>query len=234
MRKAYDALAAALQDHDPKVRHAAAEALGSLSDPAAVEILKTHATGMDMAMRVAAVKGLVALKAPFDPEWLTVVIRGAANVNDQNFHEAIRLIRLYAPNDAKRALAACVKFDDPSPRTSYNMFLLLAIDAGPQGYYSRFYSDPNTDGTPEQIENNRKVLAGLKQWLEKQRHPEPQAAAGRCARHFAACTLLFRCTSPMMANLRTGQSRKMRWACVEKRGRQFEIQASPSFHGNTW
>lgn len=159
-----------MDDPQAIVRHAAAVALGFLGSKEAIQPLRQHLEDKDMGMRVAAVKGLRKLGEPLQVEWLTPVIRATTDLNDQNFHEAIRLIRLSGEEKAARALVSCLKFDDPSPRNSYNMFLILAIEHCPGGpkYYYKFYSNPNTDGTPEQIENNRRILRALKTWLKEQ------------------------------------------------------------------
>ena len=122
-----------------------------------------------MTIRVATARSLQLLGEPLQPEWLTPVLRTSTDINNQNFHEAIRLIRLYGGERAAPALISCLNFDDPSPRNSHNMFLILAIHHSPGGpqYYYKFHSDPNTDGTPEQIEENRKILAELRKWLQE-------------------------------------------------------------------
>ena len=51
-----------------------------------------------------------------------------------------------------------------------NTFLILAIHHSPGGpqYHYKFHSDPNSDGTPEQIEENRRILAALRKWMQEQ------------------------------------------------------------------
>jgi len=141
-----------MEDPKPSVQHAAAIALGPLGYKEAIQPLMKHLKDDDMGMRVAVVKGL-RLLGEFKVEWLTPVIKANTDINDQSFHEAIRLIRLYGGEDAACALVSCLKFVDPSPRNTYNMFLILAIEHSPNGpkYYYQFHSDPNTDGTPEQM-----------------------------------------------------------------------------------
>lgn len=166
-KEAFGVLLAAVQDREPTVRHAAAIALGSLGHKEALQPLMRCLEDQDMGLRVAAAKGLRALGEPLRPEWLVPVIRTVTDLNDQSFHEAIRLIRLYGGEKAASALVSCLDFDDPSPRNSRNMFLILAIHhcpGGPKHYY-RFHSDPNSDGTPEQLNQNRMILAELRMWL---------------------------------------------------------------------
>ena len=166
-RRAFDPLVRAMEDARAEVGEAAAEALGELGHKEALEPLKKRVEGPVMGVRVGASKGLMALGEALQVEWLTPVIKNTTSVNDQNFHESIRLIRLYGKERAAAALISCLNFDDPSLRNSYNFFLMQGIEASPGGpkCFSIYNHDPNVDGTPQQIEENRKVLEALKTWL---------------------------------------------------------------------
>lgn len=168
-RRALEPLVKAMDDPESQVRCAAAEALGALGEKDAIAALKQYLRDPDMAMRVAAVKGLQGLGEPLDVDCLVSVIRGAVSVNDQSFHEAIRLVRLYGGERAARALASCLKFDDASARSSYNVYLILAIEYSPNGkkYYEKYKHDPNQDGTPDEIANNRRILDALESWVKE-------------------------------------------------------------------
>ncbi len=168
-QRALAPLIKSLNDEDVTVRRAAASALGPLGYKKAIRPLRKHTKADDMTIRVATARSLQLLGEPLQPEWLTPVLRTSTDINNQNFHEAIRLIRLYGGERAAPALISCLNFDDPSPKNSHNMFLILAIHHSPGGpqYYYKFHSDPNTDGTPEQIEENRKILAELRKWLQE-------------------------------------------------------------------
>lgn len=167
-RGAFDALLEATHDSGPSVRYSAAEGLGALGYQEAIRPLKNYLEDSDFGMRIAAAKGLHALGEPLDPDWLTPVIRGTKGVNDQKFHEAIRLIRLYGGERAAPALVSCLDFDDPSPGNSRNSFLITAIHYSPDGpkYDDEFYRNPGRDGTPEQIKENSRILGELKEWLK--------------------------------------------------------------------
>ncbi|MCK4627098.1 MAG: HEAT repeat domain-containing protein, partial [Phycisphaerae bacterium] len=170
-RRTTKTLVAALADKDAAVRAAAAEAIGALGDWGQIKTLKACLKDKDMGLRVAAVKGLRALEQPIQVEWLTSVIRSAANLNDQSFHEAIRLIRMYGKDRAAPALVSCLKFEDPSPRNSYNMFLILAIEHSPGGpkYYYKYHSNPDANVNLQHLEENRQILVALKAWLTEQK-----------------------------------------------------------------
>ena len=163
---ALDPLIEALDDSDSAVRQAAAVTLGELGDERATEPLQRRLRHSDRVLRVAAADGLRRLTGKLDPKWLTPVIRETTDINDQTFHESIRLIRVYADTAAAPALIGCLRFDDASLKGHHNFFLILAIHHarnGPDCYY-RWKHDPNIEGTPKQIENNRKILEELKQW----------------------------------------------------------------------
>lgn len=163
---ALDPLIQSLDDAESRVAQAAAVSLGELGDKRATEPLHRKLQHKDRGLRVAAADGLRRLTGKLDPAWLTPVVLDTTDINDQTFHESIRLIRVYAGAAAAPALIGCLRFDEPSPKGHYNFFLILAIhhaEKGPDCYY-RWKHDPNTDGTPEEIENNRKILAELKAW----------------------------------------------------------------------
>ncbi len=170
--KAFEVLKASLVNQDMGVRYIAAEAIGRLGDPRGIEVLKDHVKDEDIELRLAATRGMISLKQPVKAQWLTPVIKGAANVNDQKFHEAIRLLRLYGGQEAAPGLVSCIKFDDPSTKSHYNFFLILAIEAckdGPKHPYT-YHHDPNINGSAEQIEENQKILGFLKMWLESHKN----------------------------------------------------------------
>jgi len=168
--QAFKPLVAVLDDEDPHVRNAAAEALGTLSDPRSVEVLMRYVEHDDFGLRLAAVKGLVAMNQPLKARWLTPIIKATTDINDQKFHEVIRILRLYGKEQAAPALVGCLQFNDPSPRNAYNMYLILTIESSPGGpkYYYQYHHDLNTNGTARQIEENRKILQALKSWLQSQ------------------------------------------------------------------
>lgn len=166
---AFDPILYAIQDSDLKVRQTAVEGLGKLGFPKAIEHLEKLMRSDDLGVRIGAAKGLHALNEPIRPHLLTPVIKAAKNVNDQNFHEAIRLIRMYGGENAAQALVSCLHFQDPSPKNSFNMFLLLAIEhteGGPK-YYYKYHHNPNSDGTPEELAENRRILSEIKLWLKQ-------------------------------------------------------------------
>ena len=165
-----NALVKELGSEQVSVRALAVRALGTLGLPQCVEVLNRYTDTEDFALRLSVVKGLVALKQAVQASWLTPIIKATTNINDQKFHDAIRILRLYGGEQAARGLVSCLQFGEPSLKNSYNMFLILAIESSPGGpkYYYKYHHDPNIDGSPEQIEENRKILEALKSWLQTQ------------------------------------------------------------------
>jgi hypothetical protein len=166
----YEPLCKRLNDKTPSVRCAAAEALGIRGEERAVGVLKACLADNDYAFRLAAVKGLLALKQPLDTDWLTPIIRAGDGRLDY-FHEAIRLMRLKGGKNAAPAMASCLHFDDPSVIGDPNFWLIMGLEACQDGpkYYYKWHHDPNRQGTAEEIEDNKKILNALKAYLEAQK-----------------------------------------------------------------
>lgn len=167
--RAFESLLARLQDDAPSVRNEAAQAIGRNADPRSLDTLKEVLQQKDASLRIAAVNGMLALKQSLQAEWLTPIIR-AGNGSDPNFHEAIRLLRIYGGEQAAPGLVSCVEFD--KPESHYNFWLMLAIEYSPDGpkYYYKWHHDPNRRLTDKEFEENRKILAELQDWL-KDRKP---------------------------------------------------------------
>ena len=165
---AFSPLRALLQDPSNEARYAAAEDIGRLGDERAFGVLTNCLSDPDFALRIAAVKGLRALGRPLQAEWVKpMIVQGRENV--RSYYEAMDLLRMYGGDQAAPGLASCVHFDDPSVRNSYNMRLILAIEASPNGpkHYYQWHHDPNRDGTEQELAENRRILSELKAWLEK-------------------------------------------------------------------
>lgn len=161
----------ALDDADASVRYITAKSIGELHQPAGVAALKERIKSENSTeMRLALAQGLINAREPLQTEWLTPVIRAQRNpTNEWQFREAITLLCQGTGKNAARALASCLKLDDPSPRSSsFNTSLLFAleysVDNGPK-YYYKFHNAPKM---PQEIEENRQILAKIKLWLQSQ------------------------------------------------------------------
>ncbi len=163
---AFAPLCSLLQDESNSVRYAAAEALGRLADPRSFAVLTNCLTNADFAMRIAAIKGLHVLGRQVEPAWVKpMIVSGGENV--RTYYEAIDLLKMYGGELAAPGLASFLHFDDPSVRHAHNMRLMLALEYSPNGpkYYYKWHHDPNRDGSPEELAENRRILSELKEWL---------------------------------------------------------------------
>jgi hypothetical protein len=152
------------------VRYAAAEAIGRLGHARSFGVLTNCLGDSDFALRIAAVKGLRALGRPLQAGWLKpMILLGGENI--RTWYDAMDLLRMYGGDQAAPGLASCVHFDDPSVKNSYNMRLLLAIESSPNGpkHYYQWHHDPNREGTDQELADNRRILAELRAWLDKQK-----------------------------------------------------------------
>jgi hypothetical protein len=171
---AFVPLCSLLQDESNSVRYVAAEAVGRLGDVRSFAVLTNCLTSADFTLRIAAVKGLVALNRPFQADWLTPIIRAARNneANFRTYNDAIVLMSLSGGDQAAPGLVSCLDFDNPSVKDWYNFYLLQYIGANwePKYYhYYKWHHDPNRDGTDEELAENRQILSELKSWLDKQK-----------------------------------------------------------------
>ncbi len=171
---AFDPLCSLLQDESNSVRYVAAQAIGRLGDARSFAVLTNLLTNSDYFFRMAAVKGLVALNRPFQPDWLTPIIRAGHNneSNAQAFYAALAQINLYRSHEVLVGLVGCLDFDNPSVIDRYNFYLLQYVGAQWEPNYYHYYKwhhDPNRDGTEEELTQNRQILSELKSWLDKQK-----------------------------------------------------------------
>ncbi len=169
---AFAPLVALLRDERSSVRYAAAEAIGRLRAGGSFAALKNCLTNPDFKLRLSAAGGLMALGLPLQAEWVTPIIR-AGGENIRTFYDAIDLLRMYGGSQAASGLASCLRFDDPSVRNGYNMRLIMAIEASPDGpkYTRAWHHDPNRDGTDVELADNRRTLSELRSWLEVRKPP---------------------------------------------------------------
>lgn len=162
-----DALVRALQDMDDGVRRYSAESLGEIGGPVAIEPVRVLLKDADMGVRLAAAASLVKLGEAFNVAWVAPIIKSKHGASGN----AIWLVRRHGGDQAVPTLIRCLDLDDPSVNSYYNYTLVWQIAAcgGPE---LRYHHDFEQNGTPEQVLENRKVLAQLQDWLR--RHgPEP-------------------------------------------------------------
>ena len=167
---AFAPLCALLHDETNIVRYAAAEAIGRLGDARSFAVLTNCLNDSDFHLRLAAVKGLIAINCPFQAGWLTPIIRAGRNneANFRTYNDAIVLMSISGGDQAAAGLVSCLDFDNPSIKDWYNFYLLQYIENyDGLKYYYKWHCDLNRDGTPQEIAENRQILSELKAWLEK-------------------------------------------------------------------
>jgi HEAT repeat protein len=171
---AFAPLCALLNDETNIVRYGAAEAIGRLGGAYSFVVLTNCLTNSDFGLRIAAIKGLLALGKPLQAQWVVPIICAARNNDDANFRhyfDAIDVSHLYGGHQAALILVRCLDFDNPSVKDWYNSYLLQYIGAHWEPSYYHYYRwrhDPNRDGTDDELATNRQILSELKTWLEKQ------------------------------------------------------------------
>jgi len=160
MSGARSAVAAMLKDSDAKMRQAAARALGDIGDASVIPDLKLLALNDEWGVRNTAIESLVKLGEPFKSAWVEPIIKSKDLAVFQN---AIWLERKYGGKKAAPTLIRCLDMNDPSVKSYYNYTLVWQIGAcgGPQ---LKYHHASDGKGTTEQVEENRKTLAKMKNW----------------------------------------------------------------------
>ena len=173
---AASALLLRLMDHSSAtVRVTAAHALGRLGEKRAIPKLKAHIQDD----RIGFAEALMKLGEPFDPTWVTPVIRGKKGNAWQN---TIWMVRRNGGKWAAPALIGCLDFDD-SKAGYYNYTLCWQI-AACGGPHVKYHHDFDSNGTPEQIRHNAEVLKQLKSWMQDfyRRNPRrPTTQPAKCS-----------------------------------------------------
>ena len=163
--RVFDILVQALTHEDSDHRRAAVDALVSFGDDKAIEALKTCVGDDDMDFREFVVRKLAeSLRRPIDAQWLVPVIQSRRNTC--SLGDAPRLLRLYAGPKAVPALLSCLDYDEPSIRSSYNWWIMHHQSSCDGGLKIPWISDLNRDGTPTEIEQNRRSLKIVKAWVD--------------------------------------------------------------------
>ena len=171
--RAFERLEKALTDEKVEIRRAAVEGLAQFGGDRALAVLKKCAEDEDVGRREAVLQALERLNQPLQPEWVLPLILagrgyGYTNHTAPNPNEALRLLRMYGGDQAIVALVSCVDFENPAIRSYYNYVLFGTLEAMRDAPKATWVNDPNADGTPEQIEENRQTLKRMRAWLAEQ------------------------------------------------------------------
>ena len=172
--RVFDILVKSLDPKDNK-RRAAVDGLVAYGGENAVKALKTCVDDDDLDFREDLVRKLAEdLKEPIDARWLVPVIKSRKNTH--TIGDAPRLMRLYCGARAVPALLSCLDYEDPAIRKYYNHIVVYSQGWCEGGMRIPWISDLNRDGTPEELEQNRKTLKAIKAWVDyyyKRRMAEP-------------------------------------------------------------
>ncbi len=165
---ARDALIDSLDTGDHGVKYEAANALRNYPGEKTIKALESHLSERSMDLRLAYVESLAALGVPFNADWLTPIIQ-SQKLNE--FQGAAWFVRRNAGSNAPAILAGCLDGKNPSLTNYYNYTLIWQIGAcgGPKMIYNH---DFEGKGTADQLEENRKTLHAMADWVE---HSKPEA-----------------------------------------------------------
>jgi hypothetical protein len=161
-KEAIHNLNATLKDENYSVRQVAARALGNIGDKAAVGHLKQCVYDEDMNVRLEVIMALQKLGEPFQEKLVVPVI---LSKEGNAFQSAIWFVRRNAGEEAVPILIRCLDMDDPSVSNYYNYTLVWQIRAcgGPN---LKYHHDFDEKGAEQQVEENKKTLKVLKDWLK--------------------------------------------------------------------
>lgn len=162
---AFAPLCALLYDETNTVRYVAAEAIGRLDDPRSFAALTNCLTNSDFALRIAAVKGLLAMGKSLQPEWLLPVLMGRER--NGAWSDSLSMLRINGGEKAIPTMLSCLDFDVAWSDRNYQILyeVKLCPNAPPIDYTYEFDLGgkpgyPN--GTPEMWATNLHTLQTLK------------------------------------------------------------------------
>ena len=165
-QRVFDIIVEYSNHKDNVCRYGAVDGLARFDGADAVEALKRRINNEeDMDLREYIVKTLAeSMRQPIDPQWLVPVIK--SRIGTHSIGDAPRLMRLCGGPKSVPALFSCLDYENPSIKSSYNWWVIYSQSSCGGGLITSWISDLNRDGTPEEIENNRKTLRIIKAWVE--------------------------------------------------------------------
>lgn len=148
-----------LDSGETNLQRAAVEALASYGGSNAVDVLRRHINTNYLAVRYDITLALAEkLHQPIQAEWLLPVLM--KREQDSDWLDSQRVLQLYGGTNAIPTLLSAVDFD--APWSQRNWWILFAVQYCPGAPHFEYDHDPNSDGTPEQWEKNRRTLQALK------------------------------------------------------------------------
>jgi HEAT repeat protein len=157
--RAWPVLTNTLAAQTLEMRRATVQALAIFGGPRVIEVLKQHVDTSDLPLRYEIVLALAEkLHQPLSPDWLLPVLMGRNQSHE--WLDSLRLLRLYAGDQAIPAMLSCLDFD--VAWSGRNWWILNEVRACPKAPPADYEHDYNSDGTPEQWQKNLRTLQALK------------------------------------------------------------------------
>jgi HEAT repeat protein len=153
----------------PELKPAAVTALVAHGSPGAVAALQKHVETSNLSLRYRVILALAEkLGRPINTDWLLPLLMRRAL--DSEWLDTLRLLRMYGSERAIPALLSGLDFE--APWSWRNWWILHQVGACPKAPAIAYTHDPNREGTPAELKQNRRTLAALK----KLAGPIPTAA----------------------------------------------------------
>jgi hypothetical protein len=157
--RAFPIITNTLDSGELELQRAALDALVCFGGSNAIATLTERINPDYLSLRYDIVRALVEkLHQPMQAEWLLPVLMG----REQNHEwlDSLRLLRMYAGEEAVPTMLSCLDFD--VTWSGRNWWILNEVRACPKAPPTDYAHDHNSDGTPEQWEQNRRTLQALK------------------------------------------------------------------------
>lgn len=153
-------LSRTLDEGSTELRSAAVSALVHFGGSGAVTALRRHVDSSDLAFRYQVVHALVTdLRSPLDPDWLLPILMCRRH-NSREWLDSLSLVRVWGGDRAFPVLLSCLDFE--VPWSHRNFWILHNAEYAKGAPKFKYVYDPNSKGTPEEYENNRKTLKILR------------------------------------------------------------------------
>jgi HEAT repeat protein len=157
--RALAALVRTLGQDTPMLKPAAVTALVAHGSPGAVAALQKQVQTSDLSLRYRVILALAEkLGQPMKTDWLLPLLMRRAL--DSEWLDTLRLLRMYGGERAIPALLSGLDFE--APWSGRNWWILHQVAACPKAPAIAYTHDPNREGTPAEVEQNRRTLAALK------------------------------------------------------------------------
>jgi len=157
--RALPVLVRTLDRGTPELKAAAITALVAHGGSEAVAALTKQVETSDLSLRYRVILALAEkLGQPMKTDRLLPILMRRAL--DQEWLDSLRLMRMYGGEQAIGALLSVLDFE--APWSGRNWWILQQVAACPKAPAIEYHHDPNREGTPAELEQNRRTLEALK------------------------------------------------------------------------